>query len=79
MAYEQGSVGNCFSKFRRCFGSISSLFRHPIAFLSGVLLCMVPGPASAQSVTFVGGQATVSSSSVGSIVVDSSGNFLGLQ
>jgi len=66
-------------KFLRRFGSISSLFRHPLAFLSGVLLCMVPGLASAQSVTFVGGQAPVSSSSFGSLAVDSSGNLFGLQ
>jgi len=66
-------------KFLRCFGSISSLFRHPLALLSGVLLCIVPGPASAQSVTFVGGQTTVSNSSAGSIAVDSSRNLFGLQ
>ena len=59
--------------------SIFSLFRHPLALLAGVLLCLSPGTLPAQSVTFVGGQTTVSNNSVGSIVVDSSGNLFGIQ
>src|SRR5215469_9753105 len=54
-------------------------FRHPLALFGSVLLCVAPGLASAQSLTFVGAQTTVSDTSVGLIAVDSSGNVFGLQ
>ncbi len=41
-------------------GSIPSLFRHPLALLGGVLLCLAPGLAPAQrSVTFIGAQSAL--------------------
>jgi len=66
-------------RFPPRFGLIYNIFRNPLTLLGGVLLCLSPITLPAQSVTFVGGQTTVSSSSVASIAVDSSGNLFGLQ
>jgi len=42
-----------------CFGSIPRLFRNRRALFGGVLVCVAPGLASAQSVTFAGAQTTL--------------------
>src|SRR5579871_5102107 len=63
---------------RSSYSSILSLFRHPLALLGGVLLCVAPGPASAQSVTFIGAQTTVFSGGAGAVAVDNSGNLFAI-
>ncbi len=60
-----------------CFGSIPSLFRHPLALLGGVLLCLAQAAALGQSVTFAGAQTTLPTSGLSypiGVAVDSAGD-----
>ena len=58
------------------FSSQETFFQHPLALLGGLLLCVLPTAAQAQSVTFAGAQTTLPASvfvPVG-VAVDSAGD-----
>jgi len=62
-----------------CFGSIPSLFRHPLALFGGVLFCLTPLVGHAQSVTFVGAETVLPTTGLDAatgVAVDSSGNVV---